>query len=97
MKIILSYIAIALKRFLNLFRKNTTSHTKPILYQKVCCQCARPVVQEVVTYCLRHPSRFEGKIYCKEHQYPFFNNMPGLENQLEKQAKLFSKEAVDYE
>lgn len=84
-----------IKDFFKSFRK--VEQTKPIVYQKVCSQCARPVVPEVVAYCLRHPSRFEGKIYCKEHQYPFFNNMPGLENQLEKQAKIFAKESVDYD
>ena len=94
-KTILSFIRIV-KAFINRFRSHRGS-ASPIIYQKVCCQCARPVVTEVVTYCLRHPSRFEGKIYCKEHQYPFFNNMPGLENQLEKQAKIYAQDAIDYD
>lgn len=91
---ILYTLHLAIKKLLKIihFQRSPHNENKPIVYQKVCSQCARPVVPEVVAYCLRHPSRFEGKIYCKEHQYPFFNNMPGLENQLEKQAKIFAKE-----
>lgn len=75
-----------------LFNSPTAQDEKPVTYQKLCSACGKAVVPEVVNYCTRHPDRFQGKIYCKEHQYPFFNNFEALDKQLEKQELLYASE-----
>ena len=36
--------------------------------QDICAVCGQPVSQKVKQYCLDHSERFEGKIYCFQHQ-----------------------------
>ncbi|RAI88119.1 restriction endonuclease [Paenibacillus pabuli] len=34
----------------------------------VCARCGKPVTNKVKDYCLSNPSRFNGRIYCYDHQ-----------------------------
>lgn len=36
--------------------------------QDICVVCGQPVSQKIKQYCLDHSERFEGKIYCFQHQ-----------------------------
>jgi restriction system protein len=36
--------------------------------QSVCSVCRKPVLEKVKMYCLTNSSRFQGKIYCYDHQ-----------------------------
>jgi restriction system protein len=33
-----------------------------------CALCGKPVSEKALQYCLEHPERFSGKVYCYEHQ-----------------------------
>lgn len=34
----------------------------------VCARCGKPISNKVKDYCLSNPSRFNGRIYCYDHQ-----------------------------
>lgn len=42
--------------------------SEPLLDEHVCALCGKPVSAKVLSYCKANSQRFQGKIYCYDHQ-----------------------------
>jgi restriction system protein len=46
-----------------------TTDVQPVMdTQNICALCGKPVSEKVIQYCLAHQERFDGRVYCYEHQ-----------------------------
>lgn len=57
----------------NLLKIKKEGEIKIEIPQNVCAICGMPVSDRVRQYCLSHPEKFGGKIYCYRHQREFDN------------------------